>query len=257
MELHIIVCIKSVIANAPDKRVVRSSSSCELNPYDHPALEVALRLREQVSGTITALSMGPYPCAFALNEAMAMGVDRGVLVCDPVLAGSDTLATSNALAAAIKKLAPFDLVLFGTRAADSDTGQVGPQTAVFLDIPLVTGAHSIELKNDGLLVERRADGFLDRFELSFPAGLTIHPSANQPRDVGLLGIESAFREGKVKNWSLAEMGLSADCVGEAGSPTRLLALSRVKSSRKCNFLMGSAEEQVNELVKRLSESGVV
>ncbi|MCG2778350.1 MAG: electron transfer flavoprotein subunit beta/FixA family protein, partial [Desulfobacterales bacterium] len=130
MGIQIIVCIKSIIANGLNERVIRSSDPRELNPYDRPVLEVALRIREELGGTITALSMGPEPCAFTLNEAMAMGVDRGVLLNDPALAGADTLATSNALAAAIKKLAPFDLVLFGTRAADSDTGQVGPQTAV-------------------------------------------------------------------------------------------------------------------------------
>jgi electron transfer flavoprotein beta subunit len=179
------------------------------------------------------------------------------LLCDPALAGGDTLATSNALAAAIKKLAPFDLVLFGTRAADSDTGQVGPQTAVLLDLPLVTGAHSFEPKDDGLIIERSADGFLERFEVCFPAGLTIHSSANQPRDVGLLGIALAFEEREVKTWNLADLDLSADRVGEAGSATNVLALSRMESVRKCEFLSGSAVEQVDALINRLSASGMI
>ena len=257
MGLHIIVCIKSVIVNAPNDGVVRSSDSCELNPYDRPALEVALRIREELGGTITALSMGPEPCAFSLNEAMAMGIDRGVLLSDPAFAGSDTLATSNALAAAIKKLAPFDLVFFGTRAADSDTGQVGPQTAVLLDLPLMTGVHSIEPKDDGLFVERRIDGFLESYEVAFPAVLTIHHSAVQSRDVGLLGIELAFNEGDSKTWSLKDLSLSEDRVGEAGSATRVLALSRVESKRKCDFLTGSPEEQIDELISRLSKSGLI
>ncbi len=257
MGIQIIVCIKSIIANGPTERVARSSDSCELNPYDRPALEVALRIREELGGTITALAMGPEPCAFTLNESMAMGVDRGVLLCDPALAGADTLATSNALAAAIKNLAPFDLVLFGTRAADSDTGQVGPQTAVLLDLPLVTGAHSVEPKDDGLIVERSADGFLECFEVCFPAGLTILSSANQPRDVGLLGIQLAFEEREVKHWNLADLELSADRVGEAGSATNVLALSRVESVRKCEFLSGSAVEQVGALITRLSASGMI
>lgn len=257
MGIKIIVCIKSVIANATNGRVVRSSDSCELNLFDRPALEVALRIREEFNGTVTALSMGPEPCAFSLHEAMAMGVDQGVLLCDPALAGSDTLATSNALAAAIKKLAPFDLVLFGTRTSDSDTGQIGPQTAVLLDLPLVTGVHSIEPKDAYLLVERKADGFTECFEVSLPAALTIHPSAVQPRDVGLLGIELAFKEKDVKNWSLVDLGLSSNCVGESGSATSLLALSRVQSVRKCEFLSGSDEEQVYKLISRLLELGLI
>jgi electron transfer flavoprotein beta subunit len=257
MGIHIIVCIKSIIANGLYERVVCSSDSRELNPYDRPVLEVALRIREKLSGTITALSMGPESCAFALNEAMAMGVDRSVLLCDPALAGADTLATSNALATAIRKLAPFDLVLFGTRAADSDTGQVGPQTAVLLDLPLVTGAHAVEPKDDGLMVERSADGFLDCFEVFFPAGLSIHSSAIQPRDVGLLGIEFSFEEREVKHWNLADLGISADHVGERGSATQVLALSRMESDGKCEFLSGSAMEQVEALINRLSTSGMI
>ena len=257
MDLNIIVCVKSVVVDAPEGRVVRSTESCELNPFDRPVLEVALHLGEVCGGAVTAISMGPEASALALIETMAMGVGRGILISDPALAGSDTLATATALAAAIKKLAPFDLVLFGTRTADSDTGQVGPQTAVLLNLPLVTWAHSIEPMDSGLHVERRADGFQEKFELSFPAVLTVHPGAVQPRDVGLHGIELAFAEPKVENWSLKNLGLSPEQVGELGSPTRVLSLKRVKKERKCEFLPGSAEEQAEELVRRFVDTGMV
>jgi electron transfer flavoprotein beta subunit len=257
MGIQIIVCIKSINTNGLNHGDVRSSDSHELNPYDRPVLEMALRIKEELSGTITAISMGPEPCAFALSEAMAMGVDRGILLCDPALGGADTLATSNALAAAIKKLAPFDLVLFGSRAADSDTGHVAPQTAVLLDLPMVTGAHAVETKADGLIAERRADGFLECFEIFFPAGLSIHSSATLPRDVGLLGIELAFEEREVKKWNLKDLDLSADCVGGLGSATHVVTLSRVESARKCEFLMGSAADQVEALMNRVSLSGIL
>jgi electron transfer flavoprotein beta subunit len=250
MALQIIVCIKSVIMQAPKGRITRSSDSCELNPYDLPALEMALRLREEHGGTVTALSMGPEPCAFVLHEAMAMGVDRSVLVCDSALKGSDTLATSTALASAIKKLAPFDLVLFGTRSADSDTGQVGPQTAVLLDSPLVTGVHAVEKKETGVIVARRADGFLEKV-------LTIGLGSVQPRDMKLFAIEVAFEEGDVEQWCLKDLGLSMDLVGEAGSGTKVLSMSPVDRGRKCQFLSGSAEEQAEQLIKRLVESGFI
>ena len=123
---------------APTGRSIRTSETCDLNPFDRPCIDMALRLRKEMGGTVTALSMGPDSCAFAVCDAMAMGVDRGVLLSDPALAASDTLATTTALAAAIRKLAPYDLVLFGTRTSDSDTGQVGPQTSVLLGIPMVT-----------------------------------------------------------------------------------------------------------------------
>lgn len=257
MGLHIITCIKSVVVDAPNQSVIRSSDSCELNPFDRPALEQALRIKEAMGGAVTALTMGPESCAFILQEAMAMGIDRGVLVSDPALAGSDTLATSTTLAAAIKKLEPFDLVFFGTRTSDSDTGHVGPQTSVLLDMPLVSWAYTIQHHENGLLVERRIDGFRERFELSFPSILTIHPASAQPRDMGLSGIVGAFEEGEIQTWNLSDLRLSPSSVGETGSPTRLLSMSRVDRMKKCEFLDGTAEEQAEALLRRLLDSGLI
>jgi electron transfer flavoprotein beta subunit len=257
MGLHIVVCVKSVVVEAPAKATVRAPDNLELNPYDRPALEMGLQIREKRGGTVTALSMGPDCSAIALYEAMAMGADRMVLICDPALSGSDTLATSTALGAALEKLAPFDLVLFGTRTSDSDTGQVGPQTCVLRDLPLVTGVHAIQWQETDLVVERRADGFLEAFSLTLPAALTIHSSAVQPRDIGLLGIGSAYEAGKVETWNLFDIGLSPDQVGWAGSATRVPSWKRIKRERKCEFLSGTAEEQVNELMRRLIASGLV
>lgn len=257
MKLNIIVCVKSVVVGAPEGRVVRSSEFCELNPYDRPALEIALNLREAHGGAVTTVSMGPESSEVALIETMALGVDRSILLCDPALAGSDTLATATALGAAIKKLAPFDLVLFGIRTADSDTGQVGPQTAILLNLPLVTWAYSIELAENEFFVERRADGFREKFELPLPAMVTVHPASIQPRDVGLYGIQSAFAARKVEFWNLKELGLSPEQVGEPGSPTQVISLKRVKKVRKCKFLAGSAEEQAQDLARLFVDTGFV
>ena len=255
--MHIIVCIKSVIVTAPMGGALRSYDSSELNPFDRPALETALRLREARGGTVTALSMGPESSISALSEAMAMGMDRGVLACDQALAGSDTLATSTALAAAIRKLAPFDLVLFGIRTADSDTGQVGPQTAVLLDIPFVSMVHTIEQRDAGVHVERTADHFIEYFEVSFPAALSIRPGSVQPRDIDLTRIGSVFEEQMAEIWNLNDLDLSPGQVGDAGSPTRVRSISRVIREKKCEFLKGGPLEQADELMKRLTLSGMI
>jgi electron transfer flavoprotein beta subunit len=257
MKLNIIVCVKSVVVSAPEGRVVRSPEFCELNPYDRPALEIALNLRQAYGGSVTTVSMGPESSEIALIETMALGVDRSILLCDSALSGSDTLATATALGAAIKKLAPFDLVLFGIRTADSDTGQVGPQTASLLNLPLVTWGYSIAPTDNEFIVERRADGFREKFALSIPAMLTVHPGSVQPRDVGLYGIESAFAERKVEYWNLKELGLSPEQVGEPGSPTQVISLKRVKKVRKCKFLTGSAEEQAQDLARLFVDTGLV
>lgn len=257
MNLNIIVCVKSVVVSAPDGRVVRSPESCELNPYDRPAIELALNLRETYGGTVTTVSMGPESSEIALIETMALGVDRSILLSDPALAGSDTLATATVLSTAIKKLAPFDLVLFGIRAADSDTGQVGPQTAVMLNLPLATWAYSIEMVHNELMVERRADGFREKLALTLPAMVTVHPGSVQPRDVGLHGLEAAFAASNVEFWNLKDLALSPEQVGEHGSPTQVISLKRVKKVRKCKFLGGSAEEQAQELARLFVDTGFV
>jgi len=186
-----------------------------------------------------------------------MGVDRAVLLCDPALAGSDTLATSTALAAGLKKLQPFDLVLFGTRTADSDTGQVGPQTAVLLGLPLVTWVREISWQGQGLAVERRADGFVEQFEMSLPAALTVDSGAMQPRDLCLVGINDAFDEGMVETWDLGALGLGPNDVGLAGSPIVVVSLKKAKRERKCRFITGSAEEQVEKLITALVDAGLI
>ena len=257
MKLNIIVCVKSVVVSAPEGRVVRSPEFCELNPYDRPALEIALNLREAYGGAVTTVSMGPVSSEIALIETMALGVDRSILLCDSALAGSDTLATATALGAAIKKLAPFDLVLFGIRTADSDTGQVGPQTAILLDLPSVTWVYSIEPAGNEFFVERRADGFREKLALPMPAMMTVHPGSIQPRDVGLYGIESAFAARNVEFWSLKELGVSPQQVGEPGSPTQVVSLKRVKKVRECKFLTGSAEEQAQDLARLFVDTGLV
>ena len=120
--MHIIVCIKSVIVEAPKGKIVRTPDKCAFNPFDRPALEAALQLKADHGGTVSVLSMGPPSAETSLREAMAAGADRAVLLCDPALAGADTLATATTLCAGINHLAPFDLLLFGSRTADSDTG---------------------------------------------------------------------------------------------------------------------------------------
>jgi electron transfer flavoprotein beta subunit len=262
-KMKIIVCIKSVVqwsAEGPvltDGKLRRTAEGMELNPFDRPALELALRLTEEHGGSVAALSMGPEEAADALYEALALGADRAVLACDRALAGSDTLATSYALAAAIRKLGAFDLLLFGTRTADSDTGQVGPQTAELLGLPLIGWAWSVKARGGGLEVERRIDGFREVYAARPPAALTVHAGAIIARDASLYGIGPAYGTGRIERLTCAELGLDPARIGEAGSPTRVVSIQPVTRERKCELIAGPAEEQADELVKRLVEKGLV
>ncbi len=255
--MHTIVCIKSVVTAAPRGRIVRTADNSALNPFDRPALEAALSLKERHGGSVTALSMGPPTAESALREALAIGVDRAVLLSDPALAGGDTLATATALSAGVEYLSPFDLLLFGARSTDSDTGQVGPQTAVLLDIPMLTGAVTIDAADRPLTVERAVDGFLERYALSVPAALAIHPKAAVPRDAALAGLAAAFDDMGVEILDLGSLGLDPGNVGDAGSPTRVLTMQPVKRDRACQWIEGTPAEQADRLVRKLVADGLV
>jgi electron transfer flavoprotein beta subunit len=257
MSLNIIICIKSVVTSAPEGRVVRTMDNCILNPFDRPAIEVALKLKETEGGTVTAVTMGPETGTIALYEALSMGVDRAVLVTDRAFAGSDTLATSKALSAAIEKLKPFDLVIFGARSSDSDTGQVGPQTAVLLDLPVITGVKEIKREGDDLLVERYIDEYTEKYLMRLPGSVAIHQRAIQPRDAALSMMEKAFKKNPIEKLSLADLTISGQGLGEAGSPTKLVSMSKIKRKKKCEFINGSPEEQADELVKRIKAGGYI
>ncbi|MDD5711399.1 MAG: electron transfer flavoprotein subunit beta/FixA family protein [Smithellaceae bacterium] len=257
MGINIICCIKALVTEAPAGPTIRKAQMCALNPFDRPTLEQALRLKEELGGTVTALSMGPDDCTFALYEALALGVDRAVLLCDRALAGSDTLATSTALAAAVEKLTPCDILIFGTRTSDSDTGQVGPQTAVLLNMPIITWSSSVMQSGGVFRVERRADGYHETYETKTPFALTVHPAALTPRDVALSGLEHAYEKQKVERWNLAKLGLSAAAVGDAGSPTKVVSLTRVSKERRCTLISGSPDEQADLLIAELLKLGVI
>lgn len=257
MSIHIVVCIKSVVKEAPKGVARRTPENSELNPFDRPALEAALQLKESGKGTVTVLTMGPAVGREVLAEAQAMGADRAVLISDGALAESDTLVTSKVLASAVSKLPEVDLLLFGTRTADSDTGQVGPQTAALLDIPFVGHVKKISGKNKAWEMDRTMDAWEENWQVEAPVAATIDPRAYAPRPVGLVGISTVFDHPTIEQWSLTDLGLKPEEVGLAGSPTRVAAMEKMKRQRKCDMLDGEPQDQVEALMARLAAEGAL
>lgn len=257
MPVHIIVCIKSVVKTAARGVAKRTPDNSELNPFDRPALEAALQVKETMGGSVTALSMGPDVSAEALAESQAMGVDKAILINDRALAESDTLVTSRVLATAIQKIGPFDFVFFGTRTADSDTGQVGPQTASILDIPFVGRVKTMDCVADNWEIRRTMDAWEEVWQVRSPAAATIDPHAFAPRPVGLVGISRVYDQPDLQHWTLGDLNLTPDNVGLAGSPTRVAALNKIKHDRNCEILGGDTQEQVSVLIERLTLSGIL
>jgi electron transfer flavoprotein beta subunit len=180
-ELKIIACIKQVPDTAEVRidrvtnTLIREGVPSIINPLDLNAVEEGLLLKERFGGTVTVISMGPPQVETALREALSLGADQAVLLCDRAFAGADTLATSYTLAAGIKNIGSFDLILCGKQAIDGDTAQVGPEIAEWLDIPHLTYVRSID-------------------EV-FPAGRRVPPSSASGRspDAPVLRIPQAGR----------------------------------------------------------------
>ncbi len=257
MGLNIIVCIKAVSNPGAGGRAAKPTGNVDLNFFDRPALEMALSLIESHGGTVTVLSMGPDTATYALYQAMAMGAHQGILICDRALRESDTYVTALTLGTALKKISPFNLVLFGTRSSDSDTGHVGPQTAQMLNIPFLINVHALKLADGVITVKRKADGYDETFELTGPAGFTIHPNFKEPGFTGLYGIESTFQSKTIERWDIKKLGLNPDEIGISGSPTKIAALEKQTTRHACRFIDGTEKQQAETLTRILSKSGLI
>jgi len=177
--MRIVVCVKYVPVlsalrfDAATRRLVREGVPGEASSFDVRALGAATALRAAHGGEVVALTMGPPPAREALVHCLALGADRAVHLLDPLLAGSDTLATARALAAAIRREAP-DLVLLGRASVDAETGQVGPEVAELLDLPQVTAARRLDVDpgTRRFTAERETDDGFETLEGPLPAVVT-------------------------------------------------------------------------------------
>ena len=231
--------------------MIREGVEAIVNPLDLYAIELAIRLREEHGGDVTALSMGPPSAGKALREAIAMGCDSAVLVSDRLFAGSDTWATSLTLAAAIRKLGGADLILCGERATDGDTGQVGPGTASFLDLPVATYVSRITgLDEKSVIVHRLVEDGYEVLDVELPAVLTVVKEAADPRLPTLRGKRKA-RAAELPVWGATDLGLEPSEIGLKGSPTRVVKIFRPSVAREGERIVASDEKSVEEAADRL------
>ena len=238
--MKIIVCIKQVpdtteVRLDPETgTLIRKGIPSIINPDDKAGLEAALQLKEQYGAEVTVLTMGPPQAKDALREAQAMGADRLILLSDAAFAGSDTWATSSALAGAIRKL-DYDLIVAGRQAIDGDTAQVGPQIAEHLGIPSVAYVADIEKEEKSLLVKRAFEDGYQLVRVQMPCLITVLKEINQPRYMRIGTIYEAWREDIVEHWKLEDISVDPAHLGLKGSPTK------VKSSKN-KELKGQGEK---------------
>jgi electron transfer flavoprotein beta subunit len=255
--LKLVVCIKQVprVTELPwDEKtgtLRRDLASGMMNPACKHALEAALQIKEKLSANITAITMGPPAAEEVLREALAMGADDAILICDKLLAGSDTFATSLVLKEAIKKKVPkYDLILCGAYTADSETAQVGPQLAEELDLPAAAYVEKLEISGRTLRVRRLVDHFRETLEMEFPALVTVSMENYKPRYTGLAGLENAFDENDIIVLDAKTLGLNASSIETKGSRTKVRKVFLRKAQKGNVVLQGAASVVVTEFLDK-------
>ena len=289
MSFRIIVLAKQVPdtrnvgkdAMKADGTVNRAALPAIFNPEDLHALEMALQFKDRIPGAeIVVLSMGPSRAAEIIREAMYRGADRGFLVTDRKFAGSDTLATSYALALAVKKLEPYHVLIAGRQAIDGDTAQVGPQTAEKLGIPQVTYAEElVAVDKKHVTIKRRLERGIETVKSPLPVCITVHSSAEpcRPRNAKLLmkykharTLTELQEETKdytelrhdrpylnIEEWSVDDLQADATKLGLGGSPTKVKKIDNVVLQHKDSKVLSAANSDIEWLMKELISSHVL
>jgi electron transfer flavoprotein beta subunit len=227
--MKIAVCVKQVPDATVTKRIdpqtkrLDRSGEGALNHFDTQAVEEALRIKEREAGSVVLVSLGPAKSLDSLRKALAMGADRAVLVSDDAAAGSDLVATSRALAAALEREGA-DLVIFGQQGSDSDGAVLWAAVADRLQQPVISQAAELEVAGGKVKVKRQTEFGYDVIEAPMPAVVAVSDAINEPRYPSLKGIMGAKSKPQ-ETVSLNDLGLDADSTGEAGSRTAVLALA--------------------------------
>ena len=288
MKLKIVVLAKQVPdtrnvgkeAMTPEGTVNRAALPAIFNPDDLNALEQALRLKEANPGsTVGVLTMGPPRAGEIIRQGLYRGADTGWLLTDRLFAGADTLATSYALATAIRKIGDVDVVLGGRQAIDGDTAQVGPQVAQKLGLNQVTYAEEILGITDGkATIRRHIDGGVETVEAPLPLLVTVNGSAapcrpqhaklvmkykhascplERPADDPRAELYAQKPYLTLTQWSVADIdGDTAQC-GLAGSPTKVKSVVNIAFQAKESKTLSASDADVEGLVKELLAEKII
>ncbi len=288
MSLKIVVLAKQV----PDTRNVgkdamtaegtvnRAALPAIFNPEDLNALEQALRIKEQQPDVeVGLLTMGPPRAGEIIREGLYRGADTGWLLTDRLFAGADTLATSYALSAAIKKIGHVDLVIGGRQAIDGDTAQVGPQVAQKLGLNQVTYAEEIlKVENGKATIRRMIDGGVEVVEAPLPLVVTVNGSAAEcrPANAKLVmkykyaacplevadddprkALRAARPELTLTQWSVADVDGDPSQCGMSGSPTKVKEVRSIAFQAKESKSLTAADADIEGLIQELLNDKII
>jgi len=262
--MRIVVCIKQVPkaeelqVDPKTQTLKRVGVPSEINPPDANALEIALGMKDAHGAEVVVLSMGPTSFDESLERAVAMGADRGILLTDRILGGSDTVPTAYALSETIAKIGGYDLILCGEETTDASTGHVGPGIAGHLDIPQITYVSQVDLVDGKVRAKRTAEDGTEWWEARMPCLVTVNFGCNAPRDPSLTGKIRVKRGGPIVHWSCADVGIDPKKVGLLNSPTIVAHVDTVKlPPRAGKVYRGEPRDAVRQLLEALLADGVV
>jgi electron transfer flavoprotein beta subunit len=256
--MNVAVCVKQIPDPAnpgtldPGTRTLVRKGKLIMDDSDAYGVEMALQLVDKAGGgEVTLVSMAPNDEVSGLRNGLAMGAHKGVLISDPELAGSDALSTAKVLAAAIKRN-PFDLILCATESTDGYTGTMPVQMAEILGLPAVTFAKHVEVADDKLKVQRQTEAGYDEIESPLPAVVTVTAGVVEPRYPSFKGIMAA-KSKPVDNLKLADLGIEAGSVGQAGSRQDITSVSEAEARKAGEVIEdeGDAFEQIVAFLEKL------
>ena len=258
--MHFVVCIKQVPETGDVKidpetnTLIRDGVAAVINPFDMYAIEEGLNMKARLGGKVTVLTMGPPQAENALREAIAMGADAGILLCDREFAGSDTWATSYTLAMALRKIGDYDMIICGKQAADGDTAQVGPGMAAHLDLPQITYVRKIdEVDETHVVAERLMETGSETVKSPLPCLLTVVKELNEPRLPSLRG-KLASKKAEIVTWTAADLGCDLRHTGLDGSPTKVVRIFTPPPRGGGEILQGEPHEMVATLAEKIRET---
>jgi len=265
MGLNLVVLVKQVPdtqnvtgeAMKEDGTVNRGALPAIFNPEDLYALEAALRVKEEVTGSkVHVLTMGPLSAEQVLKESLYRGADSVALITDRKFAGADTLATSYALKCAIEKTGDYDIVFCGRQAIDGDTAQVGPQTAEKLGINQITCVDHIEqIDSDSLIARRSIEGGYEIVKSSYPVLVTMTDEGHAPRTSSAIKVmtykNTKAGDPEIPLWSIEHIGADFESCGLKGSPTKVKQIESVVLKAQELQMIENSDSGLNHLMHSL------
>lgn len=261
--MHTIVCVKQVpeiagIKVAPDgSGIVPPPGAGILNPFDAYAVEEGIRIKEKTSGKLSVISCGGPGAEAPLREGLALGADEAFLCSDGAFAAADPVHTAMILAAGIKKIGAFDLILCGKQAVDDDSSAVPAALAAFLELPQVIFVKKFEQLEPGkAMVFRMSDDGYDVVETTLPAVISVVKEINEPRLPSLKGKMRA-KSAKITTWTAADLGLDPQSLNPAGFGYKVEQFSPPPPRPKGEILTGTPEEIAQKLFQKLREAQVI